>query len=101
MQIVKAAIYPNKVRRHWDHPLQVHFLGFIPVNWIVLVILLGDEIDQASYSVLTVRPRAKVAEFVACQRVPSEVCHWVSLPSVPVHVCPGSGAVQELSSRSP
>ena len=75
---MKAAIYPNKVRRHWDNPQQVDFLGFVPINWIVLVILLGDEIDQAAYSVLTVRGCCPI---VGCRMVASD------LPmSVPVEI---------------
>ncbi len=53
-QIVKSAFYPDKVRRHWDCPWQVNYLGFIPITWVLLTILLRDEVSKEAYSVLTV-----------------------------------------------
>ena len=55
LQIVKSAFHPDKVRRHWDNPWIFNTFGFVPIVWIVLTVLLGEEIDKAAYSVLLVR----------------------------------------------
>ena len=55
LQIVKSAFHPDKVRRHWDNPWIFNTFGFVPIVWIVLTVLLGEEIDKAAYSVLIVR----------------------------------------------
>jgi hypothetical protein len=55
LQILKSAFHPDKVRRHWDNPWIFNTFGFVPITWVVLTVLLGEEIDKAAYSVLLVR----------------------------------------------
>ena len=62
LQIVKSAFHPDKVRRHWDNPWIFDTFGFVPIVWIVLTVLLGEEIDKAAYSVLIVRTTLQLIE---------------------------------------
>ena len=64
LQILKSAFHPDKVRRHWDNPWIFNTFGFVPITWVVLTVLLGEEIDKAAYSVLIVRTTLQWIEMV-------------------------------------
>jgi hypothetical protein len=78
LQIVKSAFHPDKVRRHWDNPWIFNTFGFVPIVWIVLTVLLGEEIDKAAYSVLIVRTTLQLIEMGHAISVC--VCRLLMLP---------------------